>query len=331
MASSENVERKVGGSNSLEILQTVIQQQEQELGPLVALGNNGSDTLITFDQGQDLPGMIAELEAASGQSTIRPGFLLVARGECVIGGNRVSLAAIRPIGTGILQAPASEEAPAAPTSPPLGRLSIKYETGGRGPGTVSIGSGDAGGVSYGSYQMTSSLNGGCVIRFVTDLRRLDWLAVLMTLRPGSAEFSAEWRKIAAERPEQFQAAQHEFIKRTHFDPVVQRTLDKDGLDVLRRSAALRDVVWSTAVQHGPNTDIISMVMNDMPNPSSPAPDDKTFDGELIAAIYAERGRKDATNGTLVHFKKNSRDVQAGVAARFVKEQRDALTMLQAFA
>src|SRR5882672_5967035 len=48
----------------------------------------------------------------------------------------------------------------------LGDLSSKYETGGRGPGTVSSGIGDAGGVSYGSYQMTSR-NGGTVGRFVS--------------------------------------------------------------------------------------------------------------------------------------------------------------------
>ena len=42
----------------------------------------------------------------------------------------------------------------------LGSLSSKYETGGRGPGTVSSGVGDAGGVSYGSYQMTSKPAGG---------------------------------------------------------------------------------------------------------------------------------------------------------------------------
>jgi murein DD-endopeptidase MepM/ murein hydrolase activator NlpD len=37
----------------------------------------------------------------------------------------------------------------------LGTLSAKYETGGRGPGVVSSGVGDPGGVSYGSYQMAT--------------------------------------------------------------------------------------------------------------------------------------------------------------------------------
>src|SRR5262249_46471025 len=41
--------------------------------------------------------------------------------------------------------------------PPLGSLSEKYESGGRGPGTVSTGKGDLGGVSYGTYQLSSKV------------------------------------------------------------------------------------------------------------------------------------------------------------------------------
>ena len=58
---------------------------------------------------------------------------------------------------------ASPDSPSPPAAAPsLGQLSEKYETGRRGPGTVSGGQGDAGGVSYGSYQMTSIPNGGTV-------------------------------------------------------------------------------------------------------------------------------------------------------------------------
>src|SRR5215207_4341280 len=48
----------------------------------------------------------------------------------------------------------------------LGSLSAKYETGARGCGTVSTGSGDPGGVSYGSYQMATKM--GTVTRFVNE-------------------------------------------------------------------------------------------------------------------------------------------------------------------
>ena len=70
---------------------------------------------------------------------------------------------------------ATATAPSVPVTPmpptggrkELGKLSEEFETGGRGPGTVSTGVGDAGGVSYGSYQMTSK-NGGTVLRFVSQ-------------------------------------------------------------------------------------------------------------------------------------------------------------------
>jgi hypothetical protein len=87
------------------------------------------------------------------------------------------------------------------TKPILGRLSEKYETGGRGPGTVSSGSGDAGGVSYGSYQMTSR-NGGTVGRFVSQ-PGFPWQETFQGLEPGSDEFTTAWRTLAEEHPEDY--------------------------------------------------------------------------------------------------------------------------------
>ena len=40
----------------------------------------------------------------------------------------------------------------------IGGLSERYESGGRGPGTVSSGAGDPGGVSYGTYQLAGNMN-----------------------------------------------------------------------------------------------------------------------------------------------------------------------------
>ena len=89
-----------------------------------------------------------------------------------------------------------------------------------------------------------------------------------------------------------------------------------------RSAALRDVVWSTAVQHGGGTPIVHRAIATLNCTTA----DPTYDKQLISAIYAERGRKKA-DGTLVYFGKSSPAVQAGVANRFRNEQADALAML----
>jgi murein DD-endopeptidase MepM/ murein hydrolase activator NlpD len=201
----------------------------------------------------------------------------------------------------------------------LGTLSAKYETGGRGPGTVSSGAGDPGGVSYGSYQMASKM--GVPQKFVKQAG-FPWLADFQNLTAGTADFTACWKRIAANETDAFQKCQHAYIKKTHYDLLAAKILNDDGLDVNTRSRALQDVVWSTAVQHGGGT---SMVHKALANVTC-ARTDPGFDEQLIRAIYAERGRKKA-DGNLVYFSRSSPNVQKGVANRFKNELNDALAML----
>lgn len=70
-----------------------------------------------------------------------------------------------------------------------------------------------------------------------------------------------------------------------------------GVDLLGRSTVLRDVVWATAIEHGPFAsadagDVLSRVARalDLPGAS---------DAAIIAALFAERTRRD--DGVLVHF------------------------------
>lgn len=205
----------------------------------------------------------------------------------------------------------------------LGKLSEKYETGGRGPGTVSSGAGDSGGVSYGSYQLATNRNRPQ--EFLANEGK-QWASEFKGLQPGTAKFSAKWKEIAAREPEAFQAAQHNFIQRTHYD-VTAANIKNNGLDISQRSAALRDVVWSTSVQHGPNNKIVQKAMDNL-TARGIKQDNPNYDRELIQAIYAERGRRNSS-GELVHFSANSRSVQEGVAQRFKDEQADALNMLNA--
>ncbi len=201
----------------------------------------------------------------------------------------------------------------------LGMLSAKYETGGRGPGTVSTGTGDPGGVSYGSYQMATKM--GTVTRFVTQAG-FPWLADFQNLTAGTAPFTACWKKIAAAQTDEFQRAQHEFIKKTHYDLLAAKVLTEDDLDVNTRSGAVQDAVWSTAVQHGGATPIIHRAIANVTVP----PTDPSYDEKLIRAIYGERGRIKA-DGNLAYFSKSSPSVQKGVANRFKSEMQDALAML----
>ncbi|RKH65748.1 LysM peptidoglycan-binding domain-containing protein [Corallococcus aberystwythensis] len=202
----------------------------------------------------------------------------------------------------------------------LGGLSRKYEA--RGPGTVSTGKGDKGGVSYGSYQFASA--NGSAQSFVNSLKKTnpEFHKALSGSKPGSPQFSAAWKDLAAKDPKGFDKAQHDYIKATHYDPGAANIKKATGIDLDKRSAALRDVAWSTSVQHGPGgaDDIFKKALAGR----DPA---KVSDEQLIKDIYAERGRTNAS-GTLVHFSGNSKDVQKGVANRFKAESKDALAMLK---
>lgn len=201
----------------------------------------------------------------------------------------------------------------------LGELSAKYETGGRGPGTVSTGAGDPGGVSYGSYQMASKM--GVPTRFVTQ-SGFPWLSDFKGLTAGTAPFTAAWKRIAAAETDAFQRAQHGFIKKSHYDLLAAKVLNDTGLDVNTRSRALQDVIWSTAVQHGGATPIVNRALANV----SVSKTDPSYDEKAICAIYAERGKKKA-DGNLAYFSKSSPGVQKGVANRFKSELQDALAML----
>lgn len=201
----------------------------------------------------------------------------------------------------------------------LGTLSAKYETGGRGPGVVSSGAGDPGGVSYGSYQMATKM--GVPQKFVKQ-PGFPWLTDFQNLTAGTADFTACWKRIAANETDAFQKCQHEYIKKTHYDLLAAKILSDDGLDVNTRSRALQNVVWSTAVQHGGATSIVHKALANV----TCAKTDPAFDEQLIRAIYAERGRK-KPDGNLVYFSKSSPNVQKGVANRFKNELNDALAML----
>lgn len=197
----------------------------------------------------------------------------------------------------------------------LGALSAKYETSGRGPGTVSTGRGDAGGVSYGSYQLASKL--GRPEEFLAR-EGARWVAEFGRAKSGTLAFSRAWKAIAAREPEAFQEAQHAFIKRTHYDVQIAHVLSVTGIDLDRWSDAVRDAVWSTAVQHGPSSNLVIRALKG----------DPPHDRALLIGLYAERGRRKA-DGNLVYFSRNSPAVQAGVARRFQSELKDALAMLGA--
>lgn len=161
----------------------------------------------------------------------------------------------------------------------IGQTSSKFETGGRGAGTISSGKGDRGGVSYGSYQLSSNM--GTLQDF---LKVSGYGAKFKGKQVNSKEFKDTWKQLAKNDPN-FEKAQHNYIKKTHFD-VQQSKLKKGGMDLSNRGAAVQDMIWSTSVQFGGSTGVIEKALGGK-NVA------KMSDAEIISAVqdYKKRNTK----------------------------------------
>jgi len=127
----------------------------------------------------------------------------------------------------------------------LGQTSAHYE--GHGPGTISSGEGDYGGVSYGTYQFSTQPNGGSMKEF---LRLSAYRDQFKGLEPVTPEFDTKWKELARNDPG-FTRDQYEVMKKTHYDALITQ-LKSEGIDLTELGAAVQDALWSTSVQFGPN-------------------------------------------------------------------------------
>lgn len=196
----------------------------------------------------------------------------------------------------------------------LGFISATYESNGD-PACVSSGKGDAGGVSYGEFQFASKT--GSADAFVKSNPTL--AARFYGMKAGTQLFSDMWKKTAKELPT-FGDMQWEYIKSKFYDVAAAKIKTAINVDINTKSFALQNVLWSTAVQHGPQgaTNIFTSVYKTVST--------KATESDIIKAIYAERGAK-KPNGSMKYFSKCSPAVQQSVSNRFVKECKDALAIL----
>lgn len=205
----------------------------------------------------------------------------------------------------------------------LGSLSERYECGGRGPGAVSTGRNDPGGVSYGLFQLASR-TGTCAAFVAAEGRR--WRNEFGTAAPGSDEFSAAWRAIAAREPDLFAQAQRDFIERTHYRPALAIACKVTGIDLNSCHPAVRNAAWSTAVQHGAAGRILTRAIeaaNRTADRSHPG-----YDRALLDAIYSERASYVLRVAERPQLGVGQRNLLKSIVTnRFADEHADALKML----
>lgn len=194
----------------------------------------------------------------------------------------------------------------------IGSVSGWFESKNR-PATVSSGAGDYGGVSYGTWQLAS--RNGRVQEYLKTSRYRNEFAGMAV---NSPEFKAKWQEIGMRDPEGFQKDQEAFIRRTHYD-ITERNLRGIGLDLSKRSDALKAAVFSTSVHYGPSgatRSITNAIFKAGLDPKTAS------DEEIINAIY------DYKMGTIdIKFKSSSASVRDGIRNRFVQEKGMIMSLL----
>jgi hypothetical protein len=136
----------------------------------------------------------------------------------------------------------------------LGVLSGKYESNGD-PGIISNIPSDRGGKSYGAWQFASKV--GTVDNFIVYLadNNINFYNLLMTAKKADGgtfgvNFDSQWKALASLHYEEFLALQRDYVKKLYYDRAVSIIFKNTGIDTNQKSFAFKNVVWSTAVQHG---------------------------------------------------------------------------------
>ena len=210
-----------------------------------------------------------------------------------------------------------KDQPVDPNKWTLGSTSERFESGGKGAGTISSGVGDYGGVSYGTYQLAS--NNGRVYDF---LQKKGYADKFQGMTAGTKDFNKQWKELA--RDPEFAKAQHEYIKETHYDKA-QAGLAEQGIDLSKRGKAVQDMLWSTSVQFGAGTAKKNNGAVGMINKALAGRDiEKMSDEEIITAV---QDYKLSQNDKL--FKSSSANVRAGTAKRAVMEKERLLKLARA--
>lgn len=196
----------------------------------------------------------------------------------------------------------------------LGQTSEHYETGGRGPGSISHTPGDPGGPSYGLSQF--ALNTGSLREYLDHSR---YAAAFQGLELGSPAFDAKWREVAKTDSTGFARDQHDFTK-TQFYDVQNARLKADGLDLSQRGPAVQDALWSTSVQfRGLTPGIFEKGLEEKFGKGYDL--SKLSDKDVVSAV---QDYKIAHNDHLFH--RSSTAVKASVLERAKEEKADLLKL-----
>jgi len=225
--------------------------------------------------------------------------------------------AVRKLANRIINAQGAAQDPEPLPDNVGGMLSAFFESGERGD---AVGYDSNGGTSYGTFQISSRQ--GTMRHFLDFLAKQapEWATRLEHAGPANTgstkgKMPAEWRAIASEDPEKFANLQRRFIAESHYLPALKNVLQSTGLDRDMFSIPLKEVLFSTAVQHG-STGATKIFQRAMETLDQAKPND--IASQLLEQVYAVRKTQ---------FASSSNRVREAVQGRLEQEERMARNLM----
>ena len=181
-----------------------------------------------------------------------------------------------------------------------------------------------GGWSYGLYQIATKtgtmndylkylLNHPSYLNFYNTLQQAGGNASALL---GSEQFKKAWADLSQNND--FLQSQQDFIFNKKLNIVLRKIKDIKGLNLDKRSPVIRDVIFSTAVQHGEGG-ASTVFHNALGNDASHLSNE-----DIINLIYNERSK------VKKYFSKSSPETQDSLKDRFLKECQKAQELLKKY-
>lgn len=194
----------------------------------------------------------------------------------------------------------------------IGKYVEQNESGNHGSSMVSSGAGDAGGVSFGTYQFPSY--GKAKADSSSELYKF-WTKYYGNNHPGiipgnNTAFIDAWKSEARSNPDEFHSNEHSYVGSKYYVP--QKNQIRGILDPDSHSRSAQEMVWSSSVQYGPNTSVIKKALN--------SENSQTMG--VKALVNKVQDYK--VNSINSYFPNSSASVQAGVKNRHNVTERNIL-------
>ena len=190
----------------------------------------------------------------------------------------------------------------------IGKYVRQFESGSKGSRMISKGTGDYGGVSFGTYQFPSYKKAVTTSGKLAEFWNKFYASKFPGVQPGDNQtFKDAWLKAVDSDPTQFFKNEHDTEGSEYTADLNRVKSRKPTFDPDRFSRGVQEALWSSAVQYGPGGLIDKVFIQE-------GLDNNTDKNKALEMIYNAK-----INGVDNHFKSSSTGVKNGIRSRFKQE------------